>query len=77
LIALIERYPGNDSVRLFIHAADGDKIELAMPAARICDELREEGIALLGERGGAEPIEPAPVVAASRRTRGVEPLEVV
>jgi hypothetical protein len=78
LIALIERYPGEDTVRLFIHASDGDKIELGMPPARACDDLREEGLALLGEHGGADAIETVPPPPpSSRRTRGVEPLEVV
>jgi DNA polymerase III subunit alpha len=76
LVALIERYPGEDSVRLFIHANDGDRIELTMPPARACEELREAGIALLAEaRGGAEPIARAKLLSP-RKTRGVEPLEV-
>jgi DNA polymerase-3 subunit alpha len=75
LVSLIERYPGTDRVRIFIHANDGDRIELSMPPARVCDELRDAGRALLGDLGGAEEIareqRPAP-----RKTRGVEPLEV-
>jgi len=74
LIALVERYPGEDRVRLFIHARDGDRIELALPAARACEELRAEGLAVLGEHGAAEAI--AEGTAPVRRTRGVEPLEV-
>jgi DNA polymerase-3 subunit alpha len=79
LIALIERYPGDDTVRLFIHAQDDDKIELNMPRARVCEELRDEGVALLGDHGGADAIEALvpPRAASARRTRGVEPLEVV
>jgi DNA polymerase-3 subunit alpha len=72
LIALIERYPGDGAVRLFVHAKDDDKIELSMPPARVCEELRDAGIALLGEAGGAEPI----AARKPPRTRGVEPLEV-
>jgi len=72
LIALIGRYPGEDSVRLFVHARDGDRIELSMPDGRACDELREAGIALLGPGGGADPIKRT----AKARTRGVQPLEV-
>jgi DNA polymerase-3 subunit alpha len=76
LVALIERFPGTDVVRLFVHAHDGDKIELSMPAARVCDELRDAGIALLADAGGgAEPIMQVKA-APPRKTRGVEPLEV-
>jgi DNA polymerase-3 subunit alpha len=76
LVALIERYPGSDVVRLFVHANDGDRIELSMPAARVCDELRDAGIALLADaRGGAEPITQVKA-PPPRKTRGVEPLEV-
>jgi DNA polymerase-3 subunit alpha len=76
LVALIERYPGADTVRLFIHANDGDRIELSLPSARACDELRDAGIALLADaQGGAEPIVTAKA-PAPRKTRGVEPLEV-
>jgi hypothetical protein len=72
LVSLIERFPGDGVVRLFIHASDHDKIELSMPPARVCDELRDAGAAILGDAGGAEPIS----TVKSRRTRGVEPLEV-
>ena len=75
LIALIEQHPGDGVVRLFIHANDGDKIELAMPPADVTEALREQGLALLGEHGGADAIDLAPKPPA-RRTRGVEPLEV-
>jgi hypothetical protein len=70
LIDLIERYPGSDGVRLFIHARDGDKIELAMPDARACEELRSAGIEMLGPNGDADALGAAP------RSRGVEALEV-
>jgi len=56
LIAIISTYPGPDKVRLFIHARDGDRIELSMPDARACDELRAAGIAVLTPHGGAEEI---------------------
>ncbi|HEY8172882.1 MAG TPA: DNA polymerase III subunit alpha [Dehalococcoidia bacterium] len=72
LISLITEYPGEDAVRLFIHARDGDRIELAMPCARACEELRTAGKALLGKHGGADEI----VAPSSKRTRGVEPVEV-
>jgi hypothetical protein len=72
LITLISEYPGEDSVRLFIHANDGDRIELSMPDARACDELREAGVRLLGEGGGAEEIRRP----GAGRTAGVQALEV-
>jgi len=75
LVALIERYPGTDKVRIFIHANDGGRIELSMPPARVCDEMRDAGRALLGDLGGAEEIV-REQAAAPRKTRGVEPLEV-
>jgi len=71
LIALLREHPGTDPVRLFIHARDGDRIELTLPAASACEDLRTAGIAALGPHGGAEPLTVAP-----QRTRGVEPLEV-
>jgi DNA polymerase-3 subunit alpha len=72
LVALLERHPGGDRVRLFVHARDGDKIELSLPSAIVTEELRTAGLGALGPRGGAEPIrEETP-----RRTRGIEPLEV-
>ncbi len=70
LIALLAGYPGGDAIRIFIHARDGDRIELHLPDARACEELRSAGIAALGPHGGAEPL------AASRKTRGVEAIEV-
>ena len=72
LVALIEQYPGEDTVRLFIHGRDHDRIELSMPLASATEELRTAGIALLAPLGGAEEI----VETAAKRTRGVEPLEV-
>ncbi len=69
LVSLIADYPGTDPIRLFIHAADGDRIELDLPDARACEELRAAGIDILGRQGGADPL-PAPPT-----TRGIEPLE--
>ena len=69
LVALIASYPGNDRIRLFIHARDGDRIELHLPDALACEELRTAGIETLGRHGGADPLPDA------RKTRGVEPLE--
>ncbi len=78
LIALIGSHAGADDVRLFIHARDGDKIELSMPRADATEDLRAAGIALLSPHGGADEIERIAPTApkAPRRTRGVEPLEV-
>ena len=70
LVSLLASYPGEDAVRLFIHARDGDRIELTLPSARACEELRAAGVEALGPGGGAEAIAYPP------RTRGVEPLEV-
>jgi hypothetical protein len=51
-------------VRLFVHARDGDRIELSMPDAIASDELREAGIAVLTPHGGADPIAmPEPALA--------------
>jgi DNA polymerase III subunit alpha len=72
LIRVLESHPGPDEMRLFVHTRDGDRIELSMPEARACDELRERGVAALVPNGGVEE-------AAARRparTHGVQPLEV-
>jgi len=62
LVALITKHPGDDRIRLFVHARDGDRIELAMPDGRATAELREAGIALLTPHGGAEALAgPVPV----------------
>ncbi len=66
LIALLARHPGDDSIRLFVHARDGDRIELSMPDARACDELRAAGIAALTPCGGADPIVPCAPSTAPR-----------
>ena len=70
LVTLLASYPGDDAIRLFIHARDGDRIELTLPSARACEELRAAGVQALGPGGGADAIVYPP------RTRGVEPLEV-
>jgi hypothetical protein len=71
LIQLLRDHPGDDPVRLFIHARDGDRIELTLPDASSTDDLRLAGVDILGPQGGAEPVSPVIV-----RTRGVEPVEV-
>src|SRR5207248_5541497 len=56
LIEVLRQYPGGDDIRLFVHARDGDRIELTMPSARACEELRVAGIAALAPQGDAEII---------------------
>ncbi|MBF6600962.1 MAG: DNA polymerase III subunit alpha [Dehalococcoidia bacterium] len=56
LIALIAAHPGADHVRLFVHARDGDRIELSMPDADASDALRDAGVAILEPHGGADLI---------------------
>ena len=56
LIDLLKEHPGHDAVRIFIHAHDGDRIELSLPDADVTDDLRVAGVRLLGDGGGAEPI---------------------
>jgi hypothetical protein len=70
LVGLLDGFPGADPIRLFVHARDGDRIELTLPDARACEELRTAGIAALGPGGDAEAL------PAERRTAGVQPLEV-
>jgi DNA polymerase-3 subunit alpha len=70
LIALIQQHPGSDAMRLFIHGHDGDKIELTLPDGAASESLRDAGIQVLGEGGGAEPLK-------MQRTRGIEAVEVV
>jgi hypothetical protein len=70
LIALLEQHAGADAVRIFIHASDGDRIELSLPNATVTEELREAGIALLGELGGADAI----ARPTRKRTAGIETL---
>ncbi|HXK34596.1 MAG TPA: DNA polymerase III subunit alpha, partial [Dehalococcoidia bacterium] len=72
LIEMLRQHAGDDTVRLFVHARDGDTIELRLPSATVTEELRAAGLAILGEGGDAEAIAAAP----ARRTRGPEPLEV-
>ena len=69
LLGVIARYPGGDVMRLFIHARDGDRIELSLPAAGASEALRSDGIAALGPNGGADALSAAP------KSRGVESIE--
>ena len=56
LIEVLRQYPGDDDIRLFVHARDGDRIELTMPSARACEDLRIAGVAALAAQGDAEVI---------------------
>ncbi len=57
LVELLAEYPGDDEIRLFVHALDGDRVELALPPARACEELRSRGADILAPAGGADDIE--------------------
>jgi DNA polymerase-3 subunit alpha len=57
LVSLLAEYPGDDDIRLFVHALDGDRVELALPPARACEELRARGVEVLAPAGGADEIE--------------------
>ena len=73
LISLLADYPGHDAVRLFIHARDGDRIELTLPDARACDELRAAGIAALGPNGARRATRRAEAHRRRPAARGVAP----
>ncbi len=70
LLGVLARCPGSDIMRLFIHARDGDRIELSLPEAAASETLRSDGIAALGPSGGADAL------PGALKTRGVEPIEV-
>jgi DNA polymerase III subunit alpha len=53
LIAVISDFPGNDEVRLIVHMRDDQKVELALPKARACEELCGRVAQVLGEWGEA------------------------
>ena len=57
LVELLGEYPGDDEIRLFVHALDGDHVELALPCARASEELQRRGADILSPAGGAEAIE--------------------
>ncbi len=66
LIEVLRQYPGDDAIHLFVHARDGDRIELTMPSGRACDELLAAGIEALGPNATGEMIGgPAQLAAAA------------
>ena len=50
LVACLRDFPGDDPVRLRVRQADGQEVELALPSARACEELRGRLIEVVGER---------------------------
>ena len=52
MTALVD-FPGSDEVRLIVHMRDDQKVELALPKARACDELCARVAQVLGEWGEA------------------------
>ncbi len=52
MTALVD-FPGSDEVRLIVHMRDDQRVELALPTARACDELCHRVAQLLGEWGEA------------------------
>jgi len=52
MTALVD-FPGSDEVRLIVHMRDDQKVELALPKARACDELCARVAHVLGEWGEA------------------------
>jgi DNA polymerase-3 subunit alpha len=64
LMATLVDFPGEDEVRLVVHTRVGDKVELALPAAKACEELRVRmlevlqgsGEARLDQSRGGEPV---------------------
>jgi hypothetical protein len=75
LIDLLAQHPGADTVRLFVHTREDDRIELSMPDARASEDLRVAAAALLAPHGGVDDAQTNG--ARARRTHGIEPLEVV
>jgi DNA polymerase-3 subunit alpha len=53
LMAALVDFPGGDEVRLIVHMRDGQRVQLALPTARACDELCARVVQLLGEWGEA------------------------
>jgi DNA polymerase-3 subunit alpha len=64
MTALVD-FPGSDEVRLIVHMRDDQRVELALPTARACDELCRRVAQLLGEWGEAR-LESAAGVEALR-----------
>jgi DNA polymerase-3 subunit alpha len=53
LMTAIVDFPGSDEVRLLVRMRDDQRVELALPTARACDELCLRVAQLLGEWGEA------------------------
>ncbi|HEY8492235.1 MAG TPA: DNA polymerase III subunit alpha [Dehalococcoidia bacterium] len=65
VVAALSEFPGADDVRLTVHTPQ-EAVELALPAAHVCQELAERVSAILGEYGSAvveQAAEPQPVRA--------------
>jgi DNA polymerase III subunit alpha len=64
MTALVD-FPGGDEVRLVVHMRDDQRVELALPTARACDELCLRVTRLLGDCGEARLDRTAAVEAAT------------
>jgi len=53
LMAALTGFPGDDEVRLVVHTRDDERVELALPSARACEELRAKVLEILAESGEA------------------------
>ena len=53
LMTALGDFPGGDEVRLIVHMRDDQRVELALPTARACDELCARVADLLGDCGEA------------------------
>jgi hypothetical protein len=51
LMTTLVDFPGGDEVRLIVYMRDGQRVELALPAVRACDELCLRVSQLVGEWG--------------------------
>jgi DNA polymerase-3 subunit alpha len=54
LMAALVNFPGEDELRLVVHTRVGERVELALPPARACEELRARAAEVLGDQGSAE-----------------------
>jgi hypothetical protein len=72
LMAALVDFPGEDELRLIVHTRVGEQVELALPAARACDELRARVADVLLEWGEArlEQTRAGDPLAASRPVSG-------
>jgi hypothetical protein len=72
LMAALVDFPGEDELRLVVHTRVGEQVELALPAARACEELRDRVADVLLEWGEArlEQTRAGDPLAASRPASG-------